>query len=151
MVDNAKRRRRGTKVTRKPKVRIHKRIVSAITNPEIKKRYDKTKNPRDNIQSLGLALDPNKKRVENTNVAHPAFVGYLEQMANSVVSKERKPITDFEERYIEKLLKKCGNNIKKMARDIDLNNMQYTEVQLRKLLEKYNEWQEMKQKAEESS
>lgn len=144
MVDNAKRRRRGTKVTRKPKARIHKRIVGAIINPEVKKLYDKTKNPRENFQALGLALDSNKKRIENTNTSHPAFIGYLEQVASSTVQKERKPITDFEERYIELLLKKCGENIKKMVRDIELNSMQYTEAQLRKIIEKYKLWQEMK-------
>lgn len=150
MVDNAKRRRRGTKVTRKPRARIHKRIVGAITNPEIKQRYDKMKNPRENFKALGLALDPNKKRVENTDTSHPAFIGYLEKVANSVVQKERKPVTDFEERYMELLVKKFGDNVKKMARDIELNSMQYTEAQLRKLLEKYRLWQEMKSADEEA-
>lgn len=150
MVDNAKRRRRGTKVTRKPKARIHKRIVSAITNPEIKKRYDKTKNPRDNFKELGLALDPNQKRVENTDVSHPAFIGYLESVVNNTISKDRKPITDFDEKYIEKLLKKHGVNIKKMVRDINLNNMQYTEAQLRKTIEKYEQWQQLKAASESS-
>lgn len=136
-------------MTRKAPTRIHKRIVNSITNPAIKELYDNKKPPRENLKNLGVTVDPNNgRRLENTDVQHPAFMGYLQQIAENPVRKERKPISDFEERYISFLLKKFGTNVKKMAMDIELNSMQYTVAQLEKLIQKYNDWQEMKAKRE---
>ena len=55
-----KHRKKGTKVTRKPKKHIGVRIRNKIGLDFIKDEWDHTKSPSDNLAAFGLNADPNR-------------------------------------------------------------------------------------------
>lgn len=134
----AKKRRSGTsKVTRKAPKRIARRVVGAIVHPDVKSLYDKNKSPWKNFEAMGLATDPNEvpKDSNPTSTTHPAFVGFVEPKVS-----RKKLLSNFQVRYIESLLSKYPDgDTKKMEKDIEVNNMQYTATKLENLIAKYNQ------------
>lgn len=149
-----RKRRAGRKVTRKLPKRSELKILQAVP-PIIKQltTYDKTKTPIENIVALGLDPDANsavKRRAGPVKpgtekvIEHKGFEGFvLIPNAQNADGKgesrgrDKNYLTPTDVEYISKLVKKYGDNYKKMAMDIKLNNQQYTEDKLKKLSEKY--------------
>jgi Ribosome biogenesis protein Nop16 len=143
----AKKRRRGLKVSRKPQKHRNVRVASAVP-PEIKDAYDKTKSPAENLASFGLEANPNiikKKQVIvepgiATNKKKPAFLGFA-TVPESDDMQDRNPrrrkMSEFDQKYVVKCIKKHGEDYKAMERDIKLNTSQYTESRMRTMCKTY--------------
>lgn len=121
------------------------RILKNVKNPLIKDLYDGNKLPVDNLIALGLETNanglgqprytrhPEDKEPEN---AYPGFVGYVESLPPSS-NKPKNVLTELEMLYAESNMKNHGDNYKAMERDMKTNPNQYTEAQMRKLIERY--------------
>ena len=59
-----KKRRSGAKITQKSPAHRTKKILSAIKFSDIKKQYDSTKSPGENLADFGLVADVNVLRQE---------------------------------------------------------------------------------------
>jgi hypothetical protein len=140
----AKKRRRGTKVTRKAPKHYRLKIRNSVVNDDIKQAYDKTKSPADNLKSMGLVANPNNMDKQPTpeEIKYPAFMGYAQVVGDTPKFQDPNPklkiITPFDAEYVKKLMAKHGENCKAMERDIKLNDRQYTENQMAKLIKKYH-------------
>lgn len=142
-----KSRRRPHKVTRKPRMHPRLRVLKNLNNSLVKQFYDNEKLPVDNLIALGLETNangigqprytrhPEEKEPED---AFPGFLGYVETLPPSS-AKPRNVLPEMEMEYIEALIAKHGDNCKAMERDMKLNTKQYTELQLKRLVKRYQE------------
>lgn len=144
MVDHGsnKKRRRGMKVTRKPRKHKNVRVLRSIVSQEIKNLYDKEKSPKENFQAMGLVTDSNKLLEEKPVVEnYPAFLGYADQVTGMIYqapnSKNSKNLGQLDSIYAENNIKKHGDNYKAMERDLVSNPRQLSEAQISKLIKKY--------------
>ena len=146
-----KKRRRGTKVTRKlPKHKALK-VKNAITHSLIKKEWDNTVSVKDNFKTLGLVNDANDMKSSdvvsseaNQNKKPSAFQGFATVSSTKStgfddINPRRKIMTEFDQQFILRCINKHGNDYKKMARDIRINDRQLSEHQLEKMCIKYSE------------
>lgn len=149
-----KKRRAGRKTVKKQPKRSELKILQAV--PAIIKElttYDRKKTPIENIVALGLDPDANsavKRRAgplkpgSEKVIEHKGFEGFvLIPNAHDADGKgeskgrDKNYLTPADIEYTRKLVKKYGDNYKKMEMDIKLNNQQYTENKLKKLCQKY--------------
>ncbi len=148
-----RKRLRGLKTTRLTKRPSALRIRSKILNDQIRKVYDKSKSPKENLKSFGLDADinhfntrssPQAENVENNKEGGKklaAFVGLaVVSQGDGVrfVNKKRSDIvmSDFERQYAKKNIDKHGDNYKAMERDIKLNFFQHSEYKMQQLCER---------------
>ena len=138
----AKKRRRGLKVTRKAPKHYKLKIANSVVNEGVKETYDRTKSPADNLKLMGLVANPNT--MDNVRsqeeVNFPAFLGYAKVVEGETFydpNPKLKIISPYDAEYCRKLIEKHGENCKAMERDIKLNDRQYTENQMTKLIKKY--------------
>ncbi|TQS35417.1 hypothetical protein Golomagni_04164 [Golovinomyces magnicellulatus] len=61
----------------------------------------------------------------------------LEELASSGAVKKERKLSDREKLWIEKLVKKYGNDFGKMARDLKMNPMQQTPADIQRRVEKW--------------
>lgn len=154
MGPQARKRKQGAQVTRKAPKHINVRVRQSIRHEELRKHYDKSKSPRDNLRALGLEVDLNKQLVRrNTQKADikdekkecAAFVGRVAVQQAELMTgcnfTERNPhrrkMSKFDQDYVRKNLLKHGSNYKAMERDIETNYSQYTEAKMKRLCEKF--------------
>jgi hypothetical protein len=128
------------------------RVIKNLKNSFVKELYDETKTPEDNLIAMGLAANANGygqprhyNKVSAEEVpkqdSHPGFVGYVDSIPDKEL-KQRNIMTEQEIDYVKANMKKHGENVTAMARDIKTNYNQLTEVQLSKLLKRFQELQE---------
>jgi hypothetical protein len=90
-----------------------------------------------NLAAMGLLAKPNQdmERVNEAPIVNPdANVIELFDIpdSDSMIKKEH-PMPVDDQTYMAKCMSKHGGDYEKMFRDIKVNKMQYTEVQLRKM------------------
>jgi hypothetical protein len=131
----AKKRRRGGKITIKPRKHRQLRVTKAITDKSIKLAYDKSKSPSENLENFGLLADANNFKKQppagGTEKKCAAFVGYAE--VASLYPKEKKKVSRDERDYALACMAKYGNDYSLMQQDIDVNYNQLTAHKLSKL------------------
>jgi hypothetical protein len=139
-----KKRRSGVKVSRRLKRNPKDKIAKKANHPLIKKFYDKSKSPKENLESLGLESDANNllcsKANEPIDKKYKAFQGFSELITQAVENqpkKKEKLLDEFQLQYAYDCLKRYQNNYEKMQRDIKLNYNQMTAVKLEKLCIRY--------------
>ena len=139
-----KKRRSGAKVTRKaPKHRAVK-IANSVANTSVKKVYDKSKTPSQNLTSFGLIADVNNLKGNADSLIpfskHAAFVGFGQVMESDTFADKnpkRRKISDVDMEYAAANISKHGNNYKAMEMDVKCNVKQLTEGQMKKLCTLY--------------
>ena len=136
-----KKRRAGRIGKTKLKNKTYKRWNPSpkFGNDVVKANWDPSKSPSQNLASMGLLAKPNQ------DVKRPNEQLALDNNAPSVVElfdipdsdsmKVRKeyPMSEDDQKYIAKCLKKYGTDYGRIFRDHKTNKMQYTETQLRKM------------------
>jgi hypothetical protein len=147
-----KHRKKGTKVTRKPKKHIGVRIRNKIGLDFIKDEWDHTKSPSDNLAAFGLNADPNrtfessknalgrKTKPKDPNAESAAFVGLASIPRDDFSERNdrRRIMSEEKQTYAANCIKKHGlDNYAKMAMDIKTNFQQLPEKQLSTLCEKF--------------
>ena len=143
----AKKRRRGGKVSRKPLRNKTAAIARKVSNAQVKVFYDKSKTPKENLLSLGLASNVNNIKSRKYDALQPtiapdnqAFLGFTTDLSESKDmdrNPKRKIISEFDAEYAKLNINKHGSNYKAMERDIDTNSRQYTARQMEKLCERF--------------
>jgi hypothetical protein len=152
-----KKRRSGVKSVRKAKKHIAVRVANKVTNASIKAAWDKNISPSDNLSNFGLNANPNqtlagsvtglgrKKIPKEPNAASAAFLGVakvpteqdLSQNNVADVNPKRRVMSEAEQEYIVRCIKKYGENYSKMAADTKCNIKQHTEHKLQKMCKLY--------------
>jgi Ribosome biogenesis protein Nop16 len=105
-----------------------------VNDNQLKKLWDPSKSPAANLESLGLVAKPNDLNCDKEK--HPATSIQLFDIPKSSDAPKPKrvmPLGEMEQCFLLKCLNKHGVDFKRMSMDIKVNNMQYTETQLRKL------------------
>ena len=111
---------------------------------ELKERWDSSKSPASNLESLGLLAQPNQ--LNNSEKKSPQ-----ESVSCSVIElfdvpdsdnakpslRKRYPLEKAEEEYIANCMSKWGVDYTSMFQDIKVNDMQHTEQKLRKMGTRY--------------
>lgn len=89
---------------------------------------------------MGLLARPNQLQSDTTtdkNSAGPTKSHVIELFdvpdSDRPSRQQRFPLTEEEEAYMARCMKKHGDNYTKMFRDVKTNNMQHTEEKLRKM------------------
>lgn len=99
--------------------------------------WDVSKSPSINLANMGLLARPNQdvERVNNApKVNTEANVVELFDIPDSdTINKKVHPMPIDDQKYIAKCMAKYADEYEKMFRDIKVNNMQYTEAELRKM------------------
>lgn len=118
-----------------------------ISDPVVREHWDPSKSPSQNLASMGLLARPNAD-IKNVNggkspsAPGPANLDVsiveLFDVPDSDELRERKrgqrcPLTGDDQQYIAKCLAKHGDDYGKAFRDVKVNCMQHTEMQLRKM------------------
>jgi hypothetical protein len=139
-----KKRRAGHKITRKAPKHRSVKIANSVANAEVKKVYDKTKTPSENLAAFGLVSDVNNLRGKIDSAVppkkHAAFVGYgqiVESDNFSDRNPKRKKISEFDMEYAALNIAKHGEDYKAMERDVKTNNRQLTAKQMEKMCRLY--------------
>lgn len=91
-----------------------------------------------NLAALGLVCLPNKdiERANDTPQVADKGANPIELFdipESDCLTKKQHPMKADDQQYIARCMTKYADDYPKMFRDIKLNNMQYTEVQLRKM------------------
>lgn len=115
---------------------LHKKIK----NPAVRELWDPSKSFTANCAAIGLVGNPNAD-MRNGNVAKKikpvtdkSVIELFDIPTSDDLSKKKpRPINEEDQNYIVKCLSKYGDDYGRAFRDIKINYMQYTEVQLRKL------------------
>ena len=140
-------------------------LIEKLDLPNNRADWIKEDTMMTNYTRNGLLTDPNKSMGRNKHMNHyqeEAHVireearvkdGKLEmdhgdddelRAANNLVRKTGaalpKRLTSHQKTIVEQFMKKHGDDVKAMTRDIKLNRMQQTESQLRSLIESYQYW-----------
>lgn len=108
-------------------------------NKTVAKLWDVSKSPSVNLANMGLLAKPNQdvERVNNAPLVNPnANVIQLFDVPDSdtlAANKKIHPMPEDDQKYIAKCMAKHADDYGKIFRDIKVNNMQYTEAQLRKM------------------
>ena len=109
----------------------------------MKKHWDPTKSPSANLTSMGLLALPND--IYNSNQSSTP----IQRTESTVIElfdipesdkpsyKSLYPLSEDDEIYMAKCMTKYVDDYSSMFRDIKINNMQYTENQLRKMGSRY--------------
>ena len=114
-----------------------------ISDPDVKKMWDPSKSPSNNLASMGLCAKPNdlhaskKKYNLPTSVIELFDVPESDDLTNTSKPKRVMPLGEAEQRYIAQCIEKHGDNYKKMFMDLKVNNMHHTETQLRKMASRF--------------
>jgi hypothetical protein len=152
-----KKRRSGLKTTRKPKKHIAVRVANKVTDSAIRAAWDKSLSPADNLSNFGLNANPNqslagavtglgrKKLPKPPNANSAAFLGMakiptetdLAQDSLADPNPKRRIMSEADQEYAVRCIKKYGTNYAKMAGDIKVNAKQHTEHKLEKMCELY--------------
>lgn len=153
-----KKRRRGLKTTRKPKKHIAVRVANSVTNRAIKEAWDKSISPADNLSNFGLNANPNQNlagalgglgrrmQPKPANAESAAFVGLAKIPSDKDLAQDnladynpkRRVMTEADQEYAARCIKKYGDNYASMSKDVkDCNVQQHTQHKLQKLCEKY--------------
>ena len=120
--------------------------VAAGVPPDIRPAYDRSKTPSENLASFGLDADPNhfKKKsvpgghgVDKKNAAFLGFAVVPESDDLAEKNPKRRRISEVDQQYIVALIRKHGEDYKKMERDIKTNVQQHTENKLKRMAEMY--------------
>lgn len=105
----------------------------------MKKLWDVSKSPSVNLANMGLLAKPNQD-VKRTNDAPKINSGVnvielfdIPDSDTLQANKKVHPMSVDDQAYISKCMAKYADDYERMFRDIKLNNMQYTETQLRKM------------------
>jgi hypothetical protein len=134
--------RRNNKVSiRNIKPRKFK-VAQAVTNPYIKKNYDKKLTPAQNLEKLGIESDANNlvcsKPDPSVDPKFKAFVGFAESSeGENTKSTKLKVLDELDMKYAKNCIKKHKLNYDAMFKDIKLNFNQLTANKLKKLCVAY--------------
>jgi hypothetical protein len=110
-----------------------------FSNDAIKKNWDVSKSPAQNLASLGLVSKPNNDVHRPNEQLLPSITSNVVELFDIPDSDEMNktkrefPLPEEEQKYIAKCMTKHGKNYGKIFRDIKLNYMQHTETQLKKM------------------
>lgn len=98
------------------------------------------------MASFGLDSDPNHFNRRSQSVPalgvkkNAAFMGFAAIPESDDLSERnprRRKMSEFDQKYVVNLIKKYGDNYKKMERDMELNSQQYTEAKMKNICGKY--------------
>ncbi len=147
-----KKRRKGTKVTRKPQKHIGVRIKNKIAKQEfMRDEWDHTRSPADNLSSFGLNPDPNrtfsssregigrKTKPKDPSSGSAAFMGVAEVPRADYKEKNDRArvMSEEKQKYAASCIKNHGDNYEKCAMDLKVNYNQNTANQIKKQCEKF--------------
>lgn len=144
-----KKRRAGRTGRTKLKNRNYKRWnpKPAFSDPIIKQQWDPSKSPAQNMKLLGLQSNPSSGTQSTTTNAtdegeakstHTVIELYEVPDSDTLEARKcKRPQSSDDQKYIARLLEKYGDNYLKMFRDTKVNNMQYTETQLKKMASRF--------------
>lgn len=145
-----KKRRCSSRQNSKRKGPIHrvKKVMNAVGHDFVKELYDKTKSPSDNIANMGFDPDPNNFKKRNgfsnnqpvVDIKNPGFLGYAVVPENAEfadLNTKRRILSEVDQKYAVKNIKKHGDDYKKMMMDIKVNYNQLTEKQMEKMCTTY--------------
>lgn len=109
-----------------------------IKDPIVKKHWDTTKTPAQNLRDMGLVVQPNQlhhhETAERKEDGKPVVVELFDvPISNKPTFREKFPLSKEDEVYMAKCLAKWGDNFEGMFRDTETNDMQHTESKLRKM------------------
>ena len=113
-----------------------------IADKTVRQHWDHSISPARNLANLGLLAKPNDdvKNVDPTQKLEAKDVDVVElfDIPDSDELREQKrqkrcPLNADDQTYIAKCMAKYGDDYGKAFRDIKINQMQYTETQLRKM------------------
>jgi hypothetical protein len=110
--------------------------INANLADNIRKVYDKTKSPADNLANMGLVADPNATGKAEAVNANSAFLGYITNLT-SVENKKKVSLSLLDINYAKANIEKHGENYKAMERDMKTNYMQHTARQMEALVKRY--------------
>jgi Ribosome biogenesis protein Nop16 len=133
-----KKRRAGRVVSRKDKTKHRDRkVFNAIKDLEVKKHFNSSISPHDNLQSFGLIADPNSDtKQKNKKKPVHALTGFADM--TPVLNSDRNPIrrlqSEVDQKYVSKLYRLHGDNSKAVERDIKTNDRQLSSTQYTKML-----------------
>jgi hypothetical protein len=104
----------------------------------LREHWDPSKSPAANLASMGLLARPNQLESNNVNFPAPEKEESVVELfdvpdSDAPTRRSKFPLDEEEEKYIAKCMAKHGDQYTKMFRDIKINKMQHTEVQLRKM------------------
>ena len=105
----------------------------------VAKLWDMSKSPSINLANMGLLAMPNQdvERPNNTPMVNAdANVIELFDVPDTdtlAVNRKVHPMPEEDQKYIAKCIAKHADDYGKIFRDIKVNNMQYSEAQLRKM------------------
>ena len=140
-------RRRGkVKVTRKTKNTL-KFKSKLVGDHRLKAKWDHTKTTRQNYENLGLVENPNLVNANSRKALQEEEVEFIDISAENECSsrlvlqepnlkKNPNHVSEEEMKYLRPLVKAYSDNYKKMALDIKMNNMQWTEAKLKRRCER---------------
>ena len=112
-----RKRRYGVKVTRRGAKNKNLKIKNAVTDPIVKSKWNSKISPRENFAALGLEPDPNShKSSEHKTGKDAAFLGFatLPETPNPDHNPKRNPMSEDDQRYIVKCVKKYGEDFRKI-------------------------------------
>jgi hypothetical protein len=136
----AKKRRRGLKVTRKAPKPAPLRVVNAVKDSSLKKIWDKSKTPAQNLLAIGLDPDANSGKKDLPEYADKiGYIGMIdvsEADPYAVANPRRKQMSDFDQQYITRCVAAHGQDYSKMERDTKVNFKLFTARQLEKMFDK---------------
>jgi hypothetical protein len=104
----------------------------------LKAHWDASKSPAANLSSMGLLARPNQLESNKDNYPAPEKEESVVELfdvpdSDAPTRRSKFPLDEEEEKYIAKCMAKWGDKYTSMFRDIKINKMQHTEVQLRKM------------------
>lgn len=111
-----------------------------FSNDVIRQNWDITKSPTQNLASMGLLAKPNQdihRSHEQTDPQANSGTSVVELFdipdSDSMKIKKDYPMSEDDQKYIAKCMKKYGKDYGKMFRDHKVNVMQHTETKLQKM------------------
>jgi len=136
-----KKRRSGRKTTRKPQKSWAERQKNAVRDKTMKELWDSKDSVVENYAKAGLASKVNKfSDMRAMNSKDRAFDGFLEvgPDINPRGAIAKGKMSKYDQEFAVSLIKKHGDNYKKMQDDIKVNVRQLNENQAKKICEKYH-------------
>ena len=113
-----------------------------ISDSVIREKWQVKKSLSSNMTRLGLVVHPNGDAADRGNAPPPVVPGAATAIElfdipeSDVIPKQVKtmlPVSEEDQKYMERLFKKHGDDYTKMARDIKTNDMQHSLHRLKKI------------------
>jgi hypothetical protein len=138
-----KKRRSGRKVTRKPQLAWGKRQKNAVRDPVMREQWNSNESIESNFSKAGIVSEVNKiSSIRKENSVSKAFEGFVDlpkelQKNPDTNHHQRGKMSEFDQEYAVKLIRKHGENYHRMQMDTKTNTRQMNSNQAKKFCEQY--------------